>query len=511
MTKDNSKYCTFVTIFSQVSVFLPLALNAVALNPIDEVITEFINETYQHRWNITVNNEDALFIITLAQSMLMVGSLVGAFAARYTLMIMSRRTNLVLVHFMSVVSCVLMSPVAFYCKSYETLIAGRLINGFARGIGFTVVPLIVAETTSRATLALFQAPTVAIMDLGSAAGNILGYPIVLGSGDRWPYLLGISGIFSVAYLCLVPWLPETPTYLILQEEKSAKTTTKNYSNFPSFHLLRKLRSGDLETVRKEYEDIKDEIYADLQITKASLKEILTTKRYRRQFFGALVIYFSFQSTGIQAIVLYTDKIFHEAGIPYNQATLYTAGFFIVMALICFASTPILKRFGSRKMTLFGLVVTAFALAMLSASIELKLAYGSIAAIVLYAFGVSSGPLLCYAALASEITSQVIRPTALWSCGICYYTMASTVSFVTPYTVDWIGGYTYLIFVGLVVLDVIYIKFAIQDTSASSMLTPRITIEEATSTEDDESTSLLSGKKPFYGAREHDDTHFEKHI
>lgn len=208
-----------------------------------------------------------------------------------------------------------------------------------------------------------------------------------------------------------------------------------------------------------------------------------------------------------------------------------------MALICFASTPILKRFGSRKMTLFGLVVTAFALAMLSASIELKLAYGSIAAIVLYAFGVSSGPLLCYAALASEITSQVIRPTALWSCGICYYTMASTVSFVTPYTVDWIGGYTYLIFVGLVVLDVscsvglycmlliarvadflslihfqvIYIKFAIQDTSASSMLTPRITIEEATSTEDDESTSLLSGKKPFYGAREHDDTHFEKHI
>ncbi|CAK8676093.1 unnamed protein product [Clavelina lepadiformis] len=501
--------------------FIQVAVNVVALNPTDATISQFVNASFQHRWNRTGDNEEVGFIMSMAKSMILVGGLVGAFTIKFMLQILSRQQNLTLLHVIFVVSSLLMSVATKFGMSYEALIVGRFLCGFSRGCGFTLVPLMIAETTSRKTIALYQAPTLAILQLGSAISNFLGLPWVLGGEQTWPFFLAMPGFFSIVYLIASPMLPETITYKILEEE-NVEVCVENQFARPSFNLLKKLRAGNLSTVQNEYIDMKMELSASLRSSQTSFWNVLMGENSRRQLFGAIVILTTLQSTGVQAVALYTDTIFEETGIPKNQATYYTIGMFVLMALVLFASSPLLVQYGARKMILVGLTGAAFSLVLLTVSLKTRsfcpdvMTKVSLTALILYSCFVSFGPMMCFMGFATEVTTQLIRPSAMWIGGIVWNTMASAIVWSTPYILQAIHGYFYLVFVGLVIFDVLYIKFYVPSNTTARyqiitnepvenfeevtpLLSSEIFRQEKTANYHAENSPSFRGKNKYYGS------------
>jgi len=136
-------------------------------------------------------------------------------------------------------------------------------------------------------------------------------------------------------------------------------------------------------------------------------------------------------------------------------------FSATFGLSCAASvigTPMLKKFGGRKMLLTGLMISTTSMATLVFSTAAKdriayMPYISIAAVVSFVLGVSVGPLLTFMSLMSELTTQTIRPNAVWVAGIIYWLLGSVVSMTSPALLEACGGFAYIPFVFLATLEV----------------------------------------------------------
>ena len=227
-----------------------------------------------------------------------------------------------MVHILNVVSSIFMSPIAKLGQSHEALIVGRVLNGISKGISFAAVPLYVAEIVDRKTVEIYQCISGFIIQFGSAIGNGLGHPRVLGGVATWPYLMAVSAIFSVMYLIALPFLPRTLTYIMSTIDKvSSIPVTK----LPGYTLLRRLRCGNDEVVMQEYKLLSEELSDDAHIETIDLHEAFIERKYRLQLFGAIAIQFSGQAGGLQAVLLYTNTIFATEGIGPERATLYTIG------------------------------------------------------------------------------------------------------------------------------------------------------------------------------------------
>jgi len=234
---------------------------------------------------------------------------------------------MVAINVVALVSSILMGPVAFFSGSYETIIIGRFLNGIARGVALTVAPLYIAEVTNRKTLALHQTPFAVIVQLSSAFGNAIGLPYVLGGVGLWPYALALPGVFSLIYLLCVPWIPHTLTWMV-QEERKTKTfspQTLSPADRASFALLRRLRYEQGDSLLTEFQSIHNEIDADAQVERASLRKLWSIGKYRRQLMAVVFIQQCPQVCAVLPILQYTNTIFETAGVRPEESTYYTIG------------------------------------------------------------------------------------------------------------------------------------------------------------------------------------------
>jgi len=106
----------------------------------------------------------------------------------------------------------------------------------------------------------------------------------------------------------------------------------------------------------------------------------------------------------------------------------------------------------------GLSIVVIGLILLTVSTVLsdsvsEMAYVSVAGLMITSIGLSAGPMLLFTAYPSEITTQVTRPNALWLGTLTFWITGTIVSFVFPYSQRAIGGYAYIPFVILVVIEV----------------------------------------------------------
>ena len=110
------------------------------------------------------------------------------------------------------------------------------------------------------------------------------------------------------------------------------------------------------------------------------------------------------------------------------------------------------------MLLAGLTVVVCGLVLLIVSTLMSssvpaMAYVSVVAVAVFVAGLGIGPMLCIYAYPSEITTQITRPNAYWISGICFWLTAALVAFVVPYSLGAWGGFAYIPFLLLVLVEV----------------------------------------------------------
>lgn len=76
------------------------------------------------------------------------------------------------------------------CSSVEILILGRLIIGYNCGLNTTLVPMYLLEISPLTLRGGLGTVSQVGVTVGMLLSQILGLPIILGTKDGWPYLLG---------------------------------------------------------------------------------------------------------------------------------------------------------------------------------------------------------------------------------------------------------------------------------------------------------------------------------
>uniref|UniRef100_H2YGS0 Major facilitator superfamily (MFS) profile domain-containing protein n=1 Tax=Ciona savignyi TaxID=51511 RepID=H2YGS0_CIOSA len=463
MAKINSPYCIFVMVVTEVTTFVSFGMALAALNPTKASILIFINDSHVERYNTPATNGFSQMIITLAQAMLIVGTVIGSIAVRFLLTVLSRRQNMLSVHVLMIIASVCMGPLPILLNSYEILIVGRFLSGISRGLAFASCPLYIAETANRQTLFLWQSPTGWLMQFGVLLSNTIGHVNVMGGTDLWPYFMVAPGVLSVFYVACYYWMPETPPYILRQDNKIERETE-------AMKLLSKLRCGAKDVLQTELQDLQDEIVADKAVQKATVLQIARNPKYRMQLIVCTVVMGSLQASGIQLISQYTDDIFIEASIQQNIAFLAGTFGFSMLASIC--GTFILLRVGGRKIMILGLSTIIVALVGLATATFANqvpgMGYLSIGSTVLHLGGIAIGPSLTIFSLSSELSTQVVRPTALWVAGIVFWIEGSIASFGAPYMLKATGGFTYILFLVLTILVLVFIVRVVPDTRGKTV-------------------------------------------
>ncbi|KAI4896755.1 hypothetical protein NFI96_015533 [Prochilodus magdalenae] len=319
--------------------------------------------------------------------------------------------------------------------SFEMIMAARFIYGINAGVTLTVHTMYVLECAPKRLRGMMGVSISGFVSFGKFSGQLLGLSEVMGTEDRWPFLLAFSGFIGFLQLVTLPLLPESPRYLLLER-----------GDRPGCEKSLQRLLGPGWDYSSEVEEMQVEHAALQGVRSHSLLELLLSRSVRWQLLTVLVTFTTLQLCGINAIItipysynhykvyLYSFDVFRAAGIPAHNlryAALGTGLCEITTTIVCGIT---IESTGKRVLLIRGYLGMATTLLILTLTLYLQqhvswMPYCSMILIFTFIFFFSSGPAGVTAPLPGEIFTQSYKASA----------------FVVSSTLNWVG----LFFVGMV--------------------------------------------------------------
>ncbi|KAG0489068.1 hypothetical protein HPP92_007741 [Vanilla planifolia] len=204
--------------------------------------------------------------------------------------------------------------------NYETLITGRCVAGIGVGYALMIAPVYSTEISSTSHRGLLTS----LPEMCISIGILLGYvanvafeklPLIYS----WRTMLGICGFPALVLAYGVVYMPESPRWLVLQGRLAdARSVLRKVSNSEE-EAEERLQSIKVAAgIDAECED--DEMLRKAAESTAKgkgvWKEIFVRPKrtVKRILVAAVGLHFLQHATGIEAIVLYSPRIFKAAGI-----------------------------------------------------------------------------------------------------------------------------------------------------------------------------------------------------
>ncbi|KAJ0726022.1 putative major facilitator, sugar transporter, major facilitator superfamily [Helianthus annuus] len=278
-------------------------------------------------------------------------SLVGSAAAGRTSDWIGRRYTIVLAGAIFFVGAILMG----FATNYAFLMVGRFVAGIGVGYALMIAPVYTAEVSPASARGFLTSFPEVFINAGILLGYVSNYafsklPLHLG----WRFMLGVGAIPSIFLALGVLGMPESPRWLVMQGRlgDAKKVLDKTSDSLEES----KLRLADIKEAAGIPEDCNDDV---VQVSKRShgegiWKELLIhpTPTVRHILLAAVGIHFFQQASGIDAVVLYSPRIFEKAGIvkdtPQLLATI-AVGF--VKTIFILVATFFLDKIGRRPLLL----------------------------------------------------------------------------------------------------------------------------------------------------------------
>lgn len=233
-------------------------------------------------------------------------------------------------------------------KWYHLFIA-RFCLGFGIGVKSATVPAYAAETTP----AKIRGSLVMLWQFFTAVGIMFGYVASLAfyyigdngisGGLNWRLMLGSACIPAIIVLVQVPFVPESPRWLMGKDRHAE-----------AFDSLKQLRFSEIEAARDcfyQYVLLKEEgAYGSLSFF-SRVKEMFTVRRNRNGALGAWIVMFMQQFCGINVIAYYSSSIFVESNLSEIKAMLASWGFGMINFLFAIPAFYTIDSFGRRNLLL----------------------------------------------------------------------------------------------------------------------------------------------------------------
>ncbi|KAJ4766875.1 Major facilitator superfamily protein [Rhynchospora pubera] len=365
--------------------------------------------------------------------------------------------------------------------SFAVLLTGRCVAGVGVGYALMIAPVYSAEISSPSTRGFLTSLPEMCISIGIFIGYISNYlfaklPLIYG----WRTMLGIGALPSAVLAFGIFAMPESPRWLVMQGRvKEARDVLLLVTNSEQEADLR------LQEIKEAAGITEDEN----GVTKPSnpsrgegvWKELLLrpSPSVRRILIAALGIHFFEHATGIEAVVLYSPRIFNKAGIEdRNHLLLATMGVGLTKITFILVATFLLDRIGRRPLLLtslagmfLSLTMLGFGLTMIEHASE-KLIWAIALSIIgvftfVAFFSVGLGPITWV--YSSEVFPLRLRAQGA-SLGVAVNRVMNgtiSMSFISLYHAITIGG-AFFLFAGFAVLAWFFFFFLCPETRGRSL-------------------------------------------
>ncbi|XP_057503312.1 LOW QUALITY PROTEIN: putative polyol transporter 1 [Actinidia eriantha] len=289
--------------------------------------------------------------LEVLMGILNVYSLIGSAAAGRTSDWIGRRYTIVLAAVIFFAGALLMG----FATDYSFLMVGRFVAGIGVGYALMIAPVYTAELSPASTRGFLTSFPEVFINAGILLGYVSNYafsklPLHLG----WRVMLGIGAVPSVFLAVGVLAMPESPRWLVLQGRLGdAKKVLDKTSDSKEEALL---RLADIKEAAGIPPECNDDVVA---VSKRSHGEgvwrdliLHPTPTVRHILIAGVGIHFFQQTSGIDAVVLYSPKIFEKAGITSeSHKLLATVAVGFVKTMFILVATFLLDRIGRRPLLL----------------------------------------------------------------------------------------------------------------------------------------------------------------
>lgn len=435
--------------------------NLSVVNAPSVYIKKFYNETWEQRYNQSITEESVTLLWTISVSIFAIGGLVGALIVTPAVKYFGRKRTLLLNNVFAIVSAGLMA-FSQLAGSLEMMILGRFIMGIDGGISLSALPMYLSEISPKQIRGSLGQITAILICVGVFSGQVLGLPEIFGKESLWPFLFGMIVVPSVIQVVILPFLPESPRYLLL-EKQDTKAAEKAFQTF----------RGKTD-VSCEIEEVLEESRVQRNIQTASIIQLLCDTSKRWQVLTVIVTMACYQLCGLNAIWFYTNDIFKGAGlspemIPY--VTLSTGGIEILAAVF---SGLVIERLGRRPLLIggFGLMILFFVMLTVCMTLQDQgqwLSYLSIFCILAIIASFCIGPGGIPFVLTGEFFPQSQRPAAFMIAGIINWLSNFAVGLLFPYIQKGLQTYCFLVFAAVCLSGATFLFFVLPETKNKTLL------------------------------------------
>ena len=251
-----------------------------------------------------------------------------------------------------------------------TMIAGRIVVGFAIGLLSGIVPVYLAEVAPKS----IRGSVGSFFYLTLAMGILFAFLVTLGfnqyslqadgsyNPNNWRSILGVQAALAIVLVGMMLPIPESPRWLmsVNQTAKARDVLLRTRWCLPVGR--RKNEKGEwivITNIDLEYNEIIDEVNSnkDQETSWYDFSVLLHPSVILRTSMGILIQFFQ-QLSGINSFFYYSSVIYKDLGIVPDTTTAVTGAVSVVATLI---SVFYIDRAGRRPLLIWGSIGMMFSL------------------------------------------------------------------------------------------------------------------------------------------------------
>ncbi|XP_043925676.1 solute carrier family 2, facilitated glucose transporter member 11-like [Protopterus annectens] len=415
--------------------------NVSVINAPTEYIQRFINETWEDRYQTTLNPHLLTFLWSITVSIFTLGGLIGSQIGGVLAIKFGRKGALLINNSVSLLAALLMG-ISYSANAFELIIIGRFIIGISsasqesQGKNKSPLPANPQRPTSVGKQTTQQVKGKSALDVFLADDS--GVPDsaiiwkhrkmeLLGGEEYVPLLLSSCCIPAIIQLISLPWFPESPRHLLIDKNNvlECQDALKAFHGSNDYH-------SEMEDIQKEH----------IALGGEKLKkpwDLFTDPTTRPQLLTVIGLNAGQQFSGIDAIYFYATYIFTQAGITANNIPYATVGTGACECLTALTCGFFIERLGRRVLLLGGYSLMAFWCIMLTIALTYQelyewVPYLSMVCIFAFILSFGLGPGGITNIVTGEFFTQPARPAAYMTAGFMNWLSFFIIGLIFPFIV-----------------------------------------------------------------------------
>jgi SP family arabinose:H+ symporter-like MFS transporter len=410
----------------------------------DTVVISGAEQQIQSHWHLST----AAHGIAVASALYgtVMGSLIGGWPTdRY-----GRRATMILIGILYLIGAAWSALAA----NVDSFIAARAIGGLGIGISTVAAPLYISEISPPRHRGLLAG----MFQFNIVLGILVAYlsnTLLTGAGSNaWRWMLGVAAFPSLGYLLFCLRLPESPRWLISRRDDMQA----------AIRVLRFIRPGaSPQQIEAEAAAIKS------ASPNSSGQTHFWTWNLRLPIMLAILIAFFNQMSGINAILYFAPRIFVLSGLGQQAALLQSMGIGVTNLFFTMIGLWLIDRVGRRALLLIGSF--GYIMSLGCVSWAFFTAHFSIVPVCIFAFiaahAVGQGAVIWV--FISEIFPNRQRADGQALGSFTHWIVAALLTTFFPKMVsDFAPGYVFAFFAGMMVLQLVWVKFMVIETKGQSL-------------------------------------------